>query len=97
MIDELEGRAPQRVIADVKLTCQEEFVLEDGEGRIVHEPEPPCHRKVLNSTLGQVLQGVRFLRALFVLLERRTSAACGGRAQFCPRQSAVWSCCRRSS
>lgn len=44
MIDELEGRAPQRVIADVELTCQEEFALEDGEGRVVHKPEP-CGRK----------------------------------------------------
>lgn len=39
MINELEGRAPQRVIADVELTCEEEFVLEDGEGRVVHSSE----------------------------------------------------------
>lgn len=45
MIDELEGRAPQRVIADVELTCQEEFVLENGEGRVVHKPES-CLQKV---------------------------------------------------
>ena len=36
MINELEGRAPQRVIADVKLTCKEEFLLEDEGGEVVH-------------------------------------------------------------
>ena len=45
VIDELEGRAPQRVIADVELTCREDFVLEDGQGRVVHKPES-CPRKV---------------------------------------------------
>ena len=40
VINELEGRAPQRVIADVELTCEEEFMLEDGEGRVVHRPGP---------------------------------------------------------
>lgn len=46
VIDELEGRAPQRVIADVELTCHEEFVLEDGEGRVVHKTEDSSLRKV---------------------------------------------------
>lgn len=36
LINELEGNAPQKVIADVRLTCEEEFVLEDGSGNVVH-------------------------------------------------------------
>eukprot|EP00903_Cladosiphon_okamuranus_P012091 g11350.t1 len=56
VIDELEGRAPRRVIADVELTCQEEFLLEDGEGRVVYMPES-CPRKVhyltLQSNIGE--------------------------------------------
>lgn len=39
VINELEGRAPQKVIADVKLTCDEEFVLEDETGAVVHRAE----------------------------------------------------------
>lgn len=39
MINELEGRAPQRVIADVELTCEEEFVLENEAGEVLHRPE----------------------------------------------------------
>lgn len=36
LINELEGNAPQKVIADVCLTCEEEFVLENEEGNVVH-------------------------------------------------------------
>ncbi|CAN0501671.1 unnamed protein product, partial [Ectocarpus sp. 12 AP-2014] len=39
VMNELEGRAPQRVIADVELTCEEEFMVEDGEGNVVHKLE----------------------------------------------------------
>lgn len=35
VINELEGRAPQKVIADVCLTCDEEFSLEDETGQVV--------------------------------------------------------------
>lgn len=36
VINELEGRAPQKIIADVCLTCEEEFSLEDENGKVVH-------------------------------------------------------------
>lgn len=39
VMNELEGRAPRRVIADVELTCEEDFVLEDAEGNVVHRLE----------------------------------------------------------
>ncbi|CAM9181402.1 unnamed protein product, partial [Hapterophycus canaliculatus] len=39
VMNELEGKAPRRVIADVELTCEEEFVLEDAEGKVVHRIE----------------------------------------------------------
>lgn len=38
-MNELEGRAPRRVIADVELTCEEEFLLQDAEGNVVHRLE----------------------------------------------------------
>lgn len=47
LINELEGNAPQKVIADVRLTCEEEFVLEDESGNVVHrnDYEGPVVRK----------------------------------------------------
>lgn len=36
VINEMEGRAPQKIIADVMLTCEEDFVLEDVTGTVVH-------------------------------------------------------------
>ncbi|CAM9131756.1 unnamed protein product [Ectocarpus fasciculatus] len=61
VINELEGRAPQRVIADVELTCEEEFVVEDGAGNVVHklESQGPKARKgnvhyiTLQSNIGR--------------------------------------------
>ncbi|CAM9320309.1 unnamed protein product [Ascophyllum nodosum] len=56
VINELEGRAPQRVIADVKLTCKEEFLLEDEGGEVVHreatEEGPKIHFLTLQSNVG---------------------------------------------
>eukprot|EP00904_Undaria_pinnatifida_P012029 jgi/Undpi1/7957/HiC_scaffold_24.g10429.m1 len=39
VINELEGRAPKRVIAEVELTCEEEFVLENEAGEVLHRAE----------------------------------------------------------
>lgn len=57
VINELEGRAPQRVIADVELTCEEEFVVEDGEGNVVHklESQGPKARENMSFTLCSLL------------------------------------------
>ncbi|CAM9965447.1 unnamed protein product [Ectocarpus sp. 12 AP-2014] len=55
-MNELEGRAPQRVIADVELTCEEEFMVEDGEGNVVHKLEsqgPKVHYITLQSNIGK--------------------------------------------
>lgn len=78
VIDELEGRAPQRVIADVELTCEEEFMLEDGEGRVMHNPDA-CLRKVRSANFcvlnfsrscAYISVVILRLRIGFLLLER---------------------------
>ena len=54
MINELEGRAPKRVIAEVELTCEEEFVLENEAGEVLHRAEargPKVWTKGVKQTL----------------------------------------------
>lgn len=51
MINELEGRAPQKVIADVRLICEEKFVLEDESGKVVHGPESAGQKVFLLRTV----------------------------------------------
>ncbi|CAM9835665.1 unnamed protein product [Scytosiphon promiscuus] len=56
VMNELEGRAPRRVIADVELKCEEDFVLEDAEGNVVHRLEsqgPKVHYMTLQSNIGE--------------------------------------------
>ncbi|CAM9763988.1 unnamed protein product [Ectocarpus sp. 8 AP-2014] len=60
VINELEGRAPQRVIADVELTCEEEFVVEDGEGNVVHKLESQGP-KARESMLSFMLRIVHYI------------------------------------
>lgn len=72
VINEMEGRAPQKIIADVMLTCEEDFVLEDATGKVVHRDSSGGPKVISKAFIGRE---VFFLLSntpiLFIFLLRR--------------------------